>query len=52
MTQLMAEAIENLMDQGDCSAVAKRRFLNRIRNAPDRGTKGKIRWNRHELHKR
>jgi hypothetical protein len=52
MTQLMAEAIENLTDQGGCGAVAKRRFLNRIHKSPDRGTKGKIRWNRDELHKR
>ena len=52
MTQLMAEAIENLMHQGKGGAAAKRRFLERIHNAPDRGTKGKIRWTREELHER
>lgn len=31
---------------------AKRRFLERIRNAPDRGTRGVIRWTREELHER
>ena len=31
---------------------ARRRFLARIRNAPDRGTGGTIRWTRDELHER
>ena len=31
---------------------AKRRFLERIRNTPDRGTKGKITWTRDRLHQR
>jgi hypothetical protein len=31
---------------------AKRRFLERIRNTPDRGTQGKIQWTRDELHER
>jgi hypothetical protein len=48
----MKEAIKNMVDQGKRGAAAKRRFLERIRSAPDRGTKGKIRWNRDELHKR
>jgi hypothetical protein len=52
MTHLMAEAIQALMNQGKRGAGAKRRFLDRIRNAPDRGTKGKIRWSREELHER
>jgi len=33
-------------------ARAKRRFLERIRDAPDRGTRGVIRWTRDELHER
>lgn len=33
-------------------ADAKRRVLRRIRNAPDRGTQGKISWNRDDLHLR
>ena len=52
MTSLMAEAIRALMDQEQQAAKAKRRFLARIRNAPDRGTMGKIRWTREELHER
>jgi hypothetical protein len=52
MTQLMAEAIQVLMNQEKRGVGAKRRFLDRIHNAPDRGTKGKIRWSREELHER
>ena len=33
-------------------AAMNRRFLERIRNAPDRGTCGQICWSREELHKR
>ncbi|HWC16067.1 MAG TPA: hypothetical protein VG498_03605 [Terriglobales bacterium] len=52
MTRLMTEAIEALMDQRKRSTGAKRRFLDRIQNAPDRGTRGKIRWSREELRER
>jgi len=52
MTGLMTEAIQVLMDQGKRGSGAKRRFLERIENAPDRGTKGRIRWSREELHER
>jgi hypothetical protein len=52
MTQLMAEAIEGLLNDRKRGIGANRRFLERIRNAPDRGTKGKIRWSREELHER
>lgn len=31
---------------------AKRRFLERIRNAPSRGTNGKFTWTRDQLHER
>jgi len=31
---------------------AKRRFLDRIRNGTDRGTKGTIPWTRDQLHER
>jgi hypothetical protein len=34
------------------SAKAKERFLSRIRNAPDLGTRGVIRWSRDEAHER
>lgn len=52
MTSLMGQAIQNLMDQDRQTANAKKRFLERIRNAPDRGTGGAIRWTRDELHER
>ena len=51
MTQLMAEAIRQMVDGRESSA-AKRRFLERIQNAPDRGTQGKITWKREDLHER
>jgi len=52
MTSLMAEAIGGMMSQDDEAEKAKRRFLDRIRNAPDRGTRGAIRWTREELYER
>ena len=52
MTRLMAEAIEKLMSEEQGATAAKRRFLRRIQNAPDRGTRGKITWSRAELHER
>jgi hypothetical protein len=52
MTSLMTEAIRALIEQDQQTATAKRRFIDRIRNAPNRGTKGKIRWTREELHER
>lgn len=52
MTQLMTEAIKAFMDDDKRADIAKRRFLERIKNAPDRKTKGNIRWSREELHER
>jgi len=52
MSSLMAKAVEKLMEQDDEKAARKRRFLERIRNAPDLGTGGKITWTRDELHER
>jgi hypothetical protein len=52
MTSLMEEAIRNLIDENGQAMQAKRRFLERIRSAPDRGTGGLIRWTRDELHER
>jgi len=51
MTQLMAEAIRQMVDGRESSA-AKRRFLERIQNAPNRATNGKITWTREELYDR
>jgi predicted transcriptional regulator len=52
MTSLAAQAIRDLMERDQQTAAARRRFLARIRNAPDRGTGGAIRWTRDELHER
>jgi hypothetical protein len=52
MTGLMAEAIRSLMERDEQTARAKERFLNRVRNAPDLGTGGVIRWSRDEMHER
>jgi metal-responsive CopG/Arc/MetJ family transcriptional regulator len=52
MSSLMALAIRDLIEQDAQTQRAKRRFLEKIRNAPDRGTKGKIQWTRNELHER
>jgi hypothetical protein len=48
----MAEAIRNFMEKDGQSDKAKRRFLERINNAPDRGTGGNIDWTRDSLHER
>jgi hypothetical protein len=52
MSSLMVEAIRALTDQDEQAAKVRRRFLERIRHAPDRGTGGTIRWTRDELHER
>lgn len=52
MTSLMAESIRKLLDQDARNDAAKRRFLERIRKAPDRGTRGRVTWTREELHGR
>ena len=41
-----------MIDEGTDGEAAKRRLLVRIRNAPDRGTHGVIRWTRDDLHER
>jgi hypothetical protein len=52
MTAIMTESIRLMVDEEDRAEKAKSRFLKRIRNAPDRGTKGVISWSRGELHER
>ncbi len=52
MSSVMAEAIRKLVDEDQQMEATKRRFLERIRSAPDRGTKGRITWTRDELHER
>lgn len=52
MTSLMAEAIQRMVEQEEGVEASKQRFLASIRDAPARGTKGKVRWTRDELHER
>ena len=57
MTSLAAQAIQELMvrdpmEKGQEYAAANRRLIERMRNAPDRGTGGTIPWTRDELHER
>jgi metal-responsive CopG/Arc/MetJ family transcriptional regulator len=52
MSSLITLAISEMIEQESQTQKAKRRFLERIRNAPDRGTKDKIQWTRDELHER
>jgi predicted transcriptional regulator len=52
MTSVMAEAIRKLMESDQQTSEAKRRFLERIRNAPGLGTRGSAVWPRGHLHER
>jgi len=52
MSSLMTVAVRQMLDQDAQTRKAKRRFLERIRKAPDRGTKGVFGWTRDELHER
>ncbi len=52
MTSLMAECIRKTIDEDADAGRATHRFLERIEKAPDRGTRGAIRWKRDELHER
>ncbi len=52
MTRLMTEAIREVLEGGPDREreKKKRRLMERIRNAPDLGTKGKADWTRDDLH--
>jgi predicted transcriptional regulator len=52
MTALMTEAIRKMVDEESSREAATRRILERIRNAPDWGTGGKITWTRDEIWER
>jgi hypothetical protein len=52
MTSVAAEAIRALIERDEQTAAANRRLIERMRNAPDRGTGGKISWSRDEMHER
>jgi hypothetical protein len=49
MTSVMAEAIRAIIERDEQTAAMNRRFLERIRNAPDRGAGP---WTREEMHER
>lgn len=50
MTSLVAEAIRRMIDEDSKAAGARMRLIDRMRNAPDRGTGGVISWTRDEIH--
>ena len=52
MSSVMTEAIKKMVDEDGSREAATRRILERIRNAPDRGTHGKITWTRDEVWER
>jgi DNA-binding transcriptional MocR family regulator len=52
MTSLMAEAVQKMVDEDGEYERARKSFMEAIRNAPDRGLKGKVPWTRDELHER
>jgi len=49
---LMTEAIRRMLDEQDSQEAAKRRLLERIHNAPNRGPGGTISWTRDEIYER
>ena len=49
MTSVAAEAIRTLIERDEQTAAMTRRFIERMRNAPDRGTGP---WSRDEMHER
>jgi hypothetical protein len=52
MTALMTDAIQKMMDEVGAREAAHRRMMERIHNAPDWGTGGKITWTRDEIWER
>ncbi len=54
MTALMTDAIRRMVDQDkeDERVKAGKRLIERMRNAPARGTGGKITWTRDEIWER
>ena len=52
MSQLMAFAINKMISEEGEREAAMERSLERMRNAPDLGSGGKITWTRDELYER
>lgn len=52
MSSVVMKAVLQVIDlEGDVKK-AEERFFDRIRSAPDRGTRGRIAWTRDEIHER
>ena len=52
MTKLVAEAIQRLMNEKRRREKVTKRFIQRLRNARDWGTNGRIKWKREDLYER
>jgi hypothetical protein len=52
MTALMTEAIRKMIGEDGEREARHKRMVERMRNAPDRGTHGKITWTRDEIWER
>jgi hypothetical protein len=50
MSRLAAQAIRDLVGRRDERDIAGQWLIEHFRNAPDRGTGGKYKWNRAELY--
>jgi hypothetical protein len=52
MNSLLVNAMRKLVDNRDEEERAHCRFVELMKNAPDRGTGGQITWTRDEIHER
>ncbi len=52
MSSLLTDAIAKLVQPEDDVERARRRLIERMRNAPGRGLTGKVPWTRDEIHER
>jgi metal-responsive CopG/Arc/MetJ family transcriptional regulator len=52
MSSLIADAVEKVVEEDDEYERAKRSFIARLNNLPDRTFGGQITWTRDELHER
>jgi len=52
MTDLVADAMDRMMSQESEREKAAKRLIERMRNAPNRGTGGVITWKREDLYDR
>lgn len=52
VSALLTQALEDLVTQDEGYARAKARHLAHLRQAPDLGTDGDVRWGRESLHER